>query len=105
MNLRQRPTIHGLRSTGSKDAAILDLLHLLELHEPPVRLRVAYLQNLWGCSQSQVSRRMTAINELGFHVENCRGRYRLSLQERKPQQQDNRQRWAALQQHWQEAHQ
>jgi hypothetical protein len=45
MNLR--PTIHDLRSAGGKDAAILDLLHLLELHEPPVRLRVDYLLALY----------------------------------------------------------
>lgn len=103
-----RPTIHGLRSTGGKDAAILDLLHLLELHELPVRLRVAYLKDLWRCSQSQVSRRMNAISELGFCVESEWGRYRLSMeaallrQERMSQLQVNRQRWTALQQRWQQ---
>ena len=108
MNLR--PTIHDLRSTGGKDAAILDLLHLLELHEPPVRLRVDYLQELWRCSQPQVSRRMAAINELGCCcVLNVWGRYRLSMEaplpkpERISRLQASRQRWAALQQQWQEA--
>lgn len=103
-------TIHGLRSAGGKDAAILDLLHLLELHEPPVRLRVAYLQDLWQCSQPQVSRRMNAIGDLGC----CRvisqwGHYRLSMEQPLPKEQRmsqlqiNRQRWAALQQQWREA--
>ena len=93
-------TIHFLRTNGHKDTAILDLLHLLELHELPVRLRVGYLQELWQCSQPQVSRRMAAIAELGCcRVENCWGRYRLSVEVK----QTKRQRWAALQQQWREA--
>ena len=93
-------TIHSLRTNGHKDTAILDLLHLQELHELPVRLRVGYLRELWQCSQSQVSRRMAAIAELGCCcVENCWGRYRLSVEVK----QTKRQRWAVLQQQWREA--
>jgi hypothetical protein len=93
-------TIHALRANGHRDTAILDLLHLKELHELPVRLRVGYLQELWQCSQPQVSRRMAAVGELGCCcVENCWGRYRLSVEVK----QTKRQRWAALQQQWREA--
>lgn len=104
------PTIHDLRTNGHRDAAILDLLHLRELHELPVRLRVGYLQELWQCSQPQVSRRMAAVGELGCcRVENCWGRYRLSTEaplpkpERINRLRTSRQRWAALQQQWREA--
>jgi len=104
------PSIHDLRSAGGKDAAILDLLHLQELHELPVRLRVTYLQEVWRCSQSQVSRRMAAINELGCcRVESQWGRYRLSMEAPLPKRERidhlaaSRQRWAALQQRWREA--
>lgn len=107
--MQLRPTIHGLRTAGGKDAAILDLLHLLELHEPPVQLRVDYLQGLWQCSQPQVSRRIAAINELGYcRAENLWGSYRLSIEppasapERSSLLQTSRQRWAALQQQWKE---
>ena len=107
--MNHHPTIHDLRSAGNKDAAILDLLHLLELHEPPVRLRVDYLQGLWQCSQPQVSRRIAAINELGYcRAENVWGSYQLSIEppasapERSSLLQTSRQRWAALQQQWQE---
>lgn len=93
-------TIHALRANGHRDTAILDLLHLKELHELPVRLRVGYLQELWQCSQPQVSRRMAAVGELGCCcVENYWGRYRLSVEVK----QTKRQRWAALQQQWREA--
>jgi len=108
MNLH--PTIHALRANGHRDTAILDLLHLQELHELPVRMRVRYLQDLWQCSQSQVSRRMAAVGELDCcRVENCWGRYRLSIEaplpepERISRLQASRQRWAALQQQWREA--
>jgi hypothetical protein len=110
MNLS--PSIHYLRTTtGASDTAILDYLHLLELHDLPVQPRVSYLQVLWQCSQSQVSRRMTAIGELGCcRVVNCWGRYQVSAEAPLPKHerisrrlQVNRQRWAELQKQWREA--
>jgi hypothetical protein len=58
-------------STGfSRDRAILDLLQLAELNHAPGQVRTRELRLLWRCSQSQVSRRLAAINELpGWRVQ------------------------------------
>ncbi len=55
-----------LRTPGDirRDRAILDLLHLQELGNVPGLVATKQLQLLWGCSQSQVSRRLAAIDQL-----------------------------------------
>ncbi len=63
--------ITGLRAPGDirRDRAILDLLHLQELGHAPGLVATRQLQLLWGCSQSQVSRRLAAIDRLpGWRV-------------------------------------
>lgn len=69
----------------ARDLAILDLMHLQQLGLAPGSAPVRLLQELWGLSQSQVSRRMAAIADLGvYRVEAAWGRYRLiELQERR----------------------
>lgn len=47
------------------DRAIVDLLELQELGMAPGILATAQLRELWSCSQSQVSRRLHAIDRLG----------------------------------------
>ena len=47
------------------DRAIVDLLELQELDLVPGILTTARLRRLWHCSQSQVSRRLAAIDRLG----------------------------------------
>jgi len=58
--------ITGLRTPGDirRDRAILDLLQLQELSNMPGLVITRELQLLWGCSQSQVSRRLAAIDRL-----------------------------------------
>ena len=60
--------IHDLRITHARhisvDRAIVDLLELQELDLAPGVLTTGGLQELWGCSQSQVSRRLAAIDRL-----------------------------------------
>lgn len=60
--------IHNLRTTHARhisvDRAIVDLLELQELDLAPGMLTTSGLQELWGCSQSQVSRRLAAIDRL-----------------------------------------
>ena len=45
MNLH--PTIHALRANGHRDTAILDLLHLQELHELPPGDAITTAQELY----------------------------------------------------------
>jgi hypothetical protein len=58
--------ITSLRMPGDirRDRAILDLLHLQELGHVPGLVATKELQLLWGCSQSQVSRRLAGIDQL-----------------------------------------
>lgn len=72
-------SLHRLRNgEPGRDKAILDLLHLHQLGYAPGRTHVRTLMQLWGISQPQVSRRMTAIRELGvLWVEASHGCYRL----------------------------
>lgn len=58
--------VAALRQRGANDHAIVDLLQLVELGMVPGRVSVDRLRELWGCSQSQVSRRMNAIADLGL---------------------------------------
>ena len=86
-------TIHTLRDgTASRDRAIVDLLQLEELGLVPGSVSVRQLRELWAASQSQVSRRMTAIHQLGrYWVKPGWGRYKLmSSHERRAQ------RWEAV---------
>jgi len=98
-----RPTlnIHTHRNgTVKADRAILDLLHLEQLGIAPGVASVALLKALWGCSQSQVSRRMTAIDGLGlYRIRSGWGRYTL-IQPRpeKPAQTTSRERWETVRQ-------
>lgn len=62
----------------NRDRAILDLLHLQQLGYAPGSVAVHELKELWNASQPQVSRRMTAIHQLGIYfVQPGWGRYRL----------------------------
>ena len=82
--------IHPLRNGNvTRDRAILDLLHLEELGLVPGSVTV---RELWGCSQPMVSRRMTAIHQLGMYwVSAGWGRYKVfSTHERRAQ------RWELL---------
>jgi hypothetical protein len=57
------------------DRAIVDLLELQELDMAPGIVTTAQLSELWGCDQSQVSRRLAAIDRLGpWRVQPNRGR-------------------------------
>jgi hypothetical protein len=77
--VRHQHTISRLRDgTPGRDKAILDLLHLRELGLVPGRAPVRLLENLWCVRQSQVSRRMAAVAELGVvYVKACYGTYLL----------------------------
>ncbi len=104
-----KPTvnIHALRDgEPGRDKAILDLLHLEQLGLAPGVASVALLRALWSCSQSQVSRRMSAIDNLGlYRIRSGYGRYTL-IQPRtyKPQAElTSRERWEAVRQQLQEA--
>lgn len=101
-----KPTvnIHALR-TGEpgRDKAILDLLHLEQLGIAPGVASVALLKALWGCGQSQVSRRMAAIDGLGlFQVRSGWGRYTLIQPRPEKPQATSRERWEAVRQQLQE---
>ena len=92
-------TIHAHRDgSQSRDRAILDLLHLEELGLAPSSVTVQQLRKLWGCSQPMVSRRMTAIHQLGrYWVSAGWGRYKVfSTHERRAQ------RWEAARRQLQE---
>ena len=62
--------IHNLRTTHARhisvDRAIVDLLELQELNLAPGILTTSGLRELWGCSQSQVSRRLSAVAAAGL---------------------------------------
>lgn len=100
--------IHALRDgTVNTDRAILDLLKLEQLGLAPGVASVALLKTLFGLtSQSQVSRRMSAIDGLGlYRVRSGWGRYTL-IQPRPYKPQDgptSRERWEAVRQQLQEA--
>jgi hypothetical protein len=72
-------SIHSLRDGSMpRDRAILDLLQLQELGLVPGTIRTRQLQQLWNVTQPQVSRRMTAIHQLGrYWVERGWGQYEL----------------------------
>lgn len=99
--------IHALRDgTVNTDRAILDLLDLEQLGVAPGVASVALLKVLWGCSQSQVSRRMSAIDGLGlYQVRSGWGRYTL-IQPRPCKPKDgptSRERWEVVRQQLREA--
>lgn len=99
--------IHALRDgEPGREKAILDLLHLEQLGLAPGVASVALLKALWNCGQSQVSRRMSAIDGLGlYQVRSGWGRYTL-IQPRPCKPQDgptSRERWEAVRQQLQEA--
>lgn len=99
--------IHDLRDgTVNTDRAILDLLELEQLGVAPGVASVALLRALWGISQAQVGRRMTAINGLGlYRVRSGWGRYTI-IQPRpyKPKTEPTSQeRWEAVRNQLQQA--
>jgi Arc/MetJ-type ribon-helix-helix transcriptional regulator len=108
-------TISRLRDgTRGRDLAILDALHLQELGLVPGRAPVKLLETLWRVSQSQVSRRMAAVAELGlFMVRSDHGRYLLvelsehrrkrSSAEREQDEQAEQARWDAARERWEAA--
>ena len=54
-----------LRGQAS-DQTLLDYLTLVQLRANPGTLPVATLRNRWGCSQSQVSLRLSAVAAAGL---------------------------------------
>ena len=88
-------SIHDLRNGDpGRDRAILDLLHLHQIGLAPGHPHVRTLMLLWGISQPQVSRRMTAIRELGvLWVEAGHGQYRLI---ERHEERCSRDRWEAI---------
>jgi DNA-binding IclR family transcriptional regulator len=48
------------------DQALLDYLTLVTLAPSPGRVPTSELRKRWGCSQSQVSRRMAAVARTGL---------------------------------------
>lgn len=94
--------LHRLRNgEPGRDKAILDLLHLHQLGYAPGRPHVRTLMELWGISQPQVSRRMTAVRELGvLWVEAGCGFYRLIDRH---EDRCSRDRWEAVRRQLQEA--
>jgi hypothetical protein len=92
----------------NRDRALLDLLELEQLGVAPGVAPVALLKALWNLSQSQVSRRINAIAELGiYQVRPGHGRYTLiqprpTRPEPKPQQLSPRERWEAARKQLQE---
>ena len=60
------------------DGALLDWADLAQLVEPPASITVRQLQEHWHCSQSQVSRRLTALHRAGLaDITPGWGRYRI----------------------------
>lgn len=96
-------------NTRARDLAILDLLQLQQLGLAPGAAPVQLLRELWSLSQSQVSRRMAAVADLGvYQVRNDWGRYLINelRKERKIRRVDHRamrERWEATQQAWQQS--
>jgi hypothetical protein len=90
-----------------QDKAILDLLHLQELGLAPGRVPVRLLENLWRLSQSQVSRRMSAINNLEvFYVKSDHGFYVLvELSEHRKRKRNEEAHWIAQRKRWEAAKQ
>lgn len=86
----------------ARDLAILDLMHLQQLGMAPGTAPVRLLRELWGLSQSQVSRRMAAVADLGVYlVEADWGRYRLieltpHRQARRLDQRTRAERWETV---------
>lgn len=106
-------SIHHLRATHDRDIsidrAIVDLLELQELDLAPGILTTIQLRDLWGVSQSCVSRRLTAIDRLGpWRIQPQMGReggYWLALRLKPvPPKRDPipspRDRWEALRKQW-----
>lgn len=101
-------TINALRDGSvTTDRALLDLLELEQLGVVPGVVPVALLKALWKLSQSQVSRRINAIAELGiYRVRAGHGRYTL-IQPRptrpaRPPQLSPKERWEAARRQLQE---
>ena len=97
--MRHDHTISRLRDgTAGRDTAILDALHLKELGLVPGKAPVKLLETLWRVSQSQVSRRMAAVAELGlFMVRSAHGFYlmvELSEHRRREQTREEREQAA-----------
>lgn len=95
--------IHALRTGArARDLALLDLLHLQQLGLAPGAAPVRLLRQLWGLSQSQVSRRMAAVADLGvYRIEANWGRYLLleleeHRQARREDQRSRANRWDAV---------
>ena len=83
----------------TRDRAILDLFQLLELDRAPGQVTTDELRRLWHCSQSQVSRRLAAIDRLpGWRVQWQSGRGAAAWIGREIQAAPPtpRQRWEAL---------
>jgi hypothetical protein len=105
-------SIHTLRTTHNRnliaDRAIVDVLELQELDFAPGILTTRELRDLWRASQSQVSRRLSAIDQLGpwrVQVQQGPGSCYWIGQRLKPAPEppaSPRERWQALQQRWQE---
>lgn len=96
--------IHALRDGSvNTDRAILDLLELEQLGVAPGVASVALLKALWGVTQSNISRRMTAIDGLGlYRVRSGWGRYTLIQPRPDKPQASSRKRWEAVRQQLQE---
>lgn len=93
----------------ARDLAILDLMHLQQLGLAPGSAPVRLLQELWGLSQSQVSRRMAAVADLGiYEVKAAYGKYLLMeltphRKARRLDQRNRAERWDAVRRQLQEA--
>lgn len=100
--------VHAMRNGNhGRDVAILDLLHLIQMELVPGRVTVPLLRHIWGLSQSQVSRRMSAIDEIGI-VSVCtdnRGAYLIEVHDvpslRPVDSRTPQERWESARQHLQ----
>jgi hypothetical protein len=108
-----RVNIHRLRMAGVSDQAIVDLLQLQQLGLAPGKVQTNALRELWCCSQSFVSRRMSAVHGLGVvQVRSRWGGYTVCDQNppRNPTPKERctrdpkaaAQRWEAMRQKWQQ---
>lgn len=100
-----------LRNGRANDHAIVDLLQLIALDMVPGSPNVRELRELWCCSQSQVSRRMNAIGDLGVcRVTSGWGFYRVTdepplpkpARQARPDPEGAARRWENLRRRWRE---
>ena len=76
MIIRIRPLLD-LRHQHA-DQTLLDYLTLVTLAPDPSAIPVATLRERWGCSQSQVSRRINAVARTGLvDITPCWGAYQV----------------------------